>query len=414
MTDLRERFRELEDLPVPDLWDRVADLAAEPGSPRNRRSRVGVAIAASVVVLLAIGVPLLLLGFGSDAEIDHDPVGAGWATVPTHSPWDMPVVDAVQMPGGGFAVLTANPSDLFWSPDGASWYDADAADQLPEFVPIDSDGEGGPTALAVIGDQLAFLDRSGVGVWWGDRQTGIWQFTALDPGEGPGQADLLTMAPSAGELLVIGQVRGPDVLEDPGFEIAVTNEYLAWLVDIADGAAARNSLPIAGPERAEPDTAFAVSFDQRWMVLARRTVWTGDEGWDSRVSVLMSDDGETWAASDPPHGWGSVTSLTAGPSSVIVTTCHFGGDSFWYSTDGVAWSQSSSGPVSHQSAYVDDLGFVTHSGNLWMVSPDGSEWQYPVDLGVTIEPFPKAGERLSAVEEIPFLYNNRLWIWSED
>ena len=73
-------------MPVPELWDRVADLAATaPSRPRRERRRLTVALAAAAVVLIAVGAPLLLIASRDSAEVTgpaESVVSLEWSRIP--------------------------------------------------------------------------------------------------------------------------------------------------------------------------------------------------------------------------------------------------------------------------------------------------------------------------------------------
>ena len=156
----------------------------------------------------------------------------------------------------------------------------------------------------------------------------------------------------------------------------------------------------------------AVWFDGRWILAMQRNVWTDtDEGWVTSTPVVTSTDGRDWTAVESGFPEHSATSISVGPASMIATQCNFGGDSFWYSDDGIDWQVTATAFLGHRSMHVDGLGFLTYyQGSLTAFSPDGLHWQGPpaeltvrrVDTGSDL-----AGTNL-------FVSSNRLMRWSID
>ena len=118
----------------------------------------------------------------------------------------------------------------------------------------------------------------------------------------------------------------------------------------------------------------AAWFGDRWVLAA---------GNSSAVSL----DGVRWSAGQDGAGLTAeeryVTSLTAGPDSIMATTCGgWGPHDAWYSEDGLEWNMVSSLPGPHSGyAYSDELGFVVVSegGERVLMSPDGREWTWTTE-----------------------------------
>lgn len=140
MIDLHERFRsELDEVPVPDLWNRIEYLAeTETVMVRPERSWVFVAVAAAVAALVLIGGPLLLLASANQEE----PV-ADTTTVPQPAP-ELVRVEWFRVP---------HDDAVFGGEGGA------------EMLSIATNGSGF-VAVGLTGD--------GVGDWRGDRNAAAW------------------------------------------------------------------------------------------------------------------------------------------------------------------------------------------------------------------------------------------------
>ena len=418
MTDLRDRFKAYEEIPVPDLWKQVTDLAAgRPAVRQPPRVRVGIASSAAVLALLVVGVPLALFGLStSSGMVEPTPTTLGWESLEVAK---APIASAmVEMPGGGYVALAGDTSDVFWSPNGSDWFDADPNGQLAlaPSVPSGSPVEG--SQMAGTRDSVIIVDQVRQGVWVGDRTTGRWDFIRLEAEDPADALELLTVTTNDRDGLVVARQHGLNTLMIPDSEeplsIPETDGYLAWI--IRNGEAERYRLPTETPEWTVDAHALAVWFNERWTVaLYRGKVMAGDEGWEQRQTLLTSADGGVWSTAEAPDGWGFVTSLTAGPASMIATTCHFGGDSFWYSTDGAVWEHATSAHLGHRSVYVDGLGFVAkHGDSPWVVSAEGREWRSLRQHGVALQTLARDTEGIDGPDARSFVFDSRLWIWSAD
>lgn len=432
MTDLRDRFAQYDEVPVPDLWDRIEDLAAAPLVAKRARPRLLVAFAAAVVVLVAVGGPLLLFGTTGPGEIVAESPAAeawdatGWELNPADGPFTRRIAAVEPVSPGGFIAVTADPGRIFWSPDGVEWFDADPQRQVAQYQPKAADLPSEDDLAAVTGSRVVVLDRADSGVWVGDPKTGDWEPIRLDVVEPGAELELLAVAANDTEALVVAREQGSSLVEVEDAEepssavlsIPVTDRYLAWVVDPRTGTAQAYTLPVPVPEAASDADAVIEWFNGRWViVLGRGNVWAGDDqGWDARQAVLVSPDGASWLAVDAPEEWkgAGLTSLTAGPSSIIATTCHFGGDSFWYSTDGTSWVLSTSDHTGHRSAYIEGLGFIARYESTPMdpapLSADGRTW-HPA---VTLERYRGDTERLAAADGRLIAIDSELWLWSTD
>lgn len=437
MTDLRTRFEAFEDVPVPDLWDRVEALATTTPvtSPRRAAPRFVVAAAAAIAVLLLIGGPFLVGALRestgvADEEAAKAPTGSvvwdttAWEMAPVAGPWEHALIDVERSPDGGVVVATAD-SGVAWTPDGIDWFDADPAGRLTTLQRPTAD-ESQPSnqrAMAVTESRVAILDQALPGVWLGDPATGEWTPIVLAEGEGS-RVELLTIAANSTTVLVVTRHLAPDgiLIQDNEGEVEsralpVTDRYRAWTIDPAARTAAPNPLPLPVPEAASLADAVVEWFHDQWVMVSARNVWTGeDEGWASRTALLTSNNGATWTAGRPPEEWNGAgfTSLSAGPTTMIATTCHFGGDTFWVTTNGSDWEPTTSRHLGHQSTYVEGVGFVvphhTPGEASGFVSPDGRTW----DESVQLEPYRGDVERLATTDGGLIAINNDLLLWSRD
>jgi hypothetical protein len=421
MTDLKERFGQYRNVPVPDLWERITDRALDPATTARRpRPNYLAAVAATVVMLLAVGLPVLLVGLRDSTKvIELNPAESPWEAVAVDPPATDSIVE-IEPLQDGFVALVANPGRVLWTPNGRDWFDADPLGLVDVAPPTATESElGCGCVVATTGELVMMVDKANRGVWTGNHTTGGWEWislTGVDPAE-----DLVLLGITANdrEGLVIASQIGSSTLEidDPEEPLSIpsTGRYLSWT--IRDGEAEQHVLPIATPEWSRGALQLAAWVDRQWIVgLFRGSVWdSSDEGWEERQTLLTSPDGVTWSAFDTPQEWGSPTSLTAGPSGIIATTCHFGGDSFWHSADGSNWTMTTSAHIAHQSGYVDGLGFVvSHEDTPSLISRDGREWQSPSELGVTLQPLASTGEIDNATEGHLFQVGSQLWVWSTD
>ena len=132
MLDLHERFQEYDTVAVPELWDRVSDLAATaPIRPQRKWRRLVVALAAAAIVLLAVGGPLLLIASRDSAEVTEpaDTVvplewsrggegGAAMSSITAGGPGFVAVGTTGDGVGEGWGVRNAA---VWTSPDGITW-----------------------------------------------------------------------------------------------------------------------------------------------------------------------------------------------------------------------------------------------------------------------------------------------------
>ncbi len=411
MTDLQERFQEFDEVPVPDLWERITELAAEaestPGTSLRRR-RLATAVAAAVLVLLVVGLPLLLV-----SGDEPGPIADGWTGVPVAAPALESIADLAAIPSGGFLALTVNPEEVLWTPDAVNWFDADPEGKLSSLGRAEPTVRFEASSVAASKNLIVVLDHDRAGVWIGDRRAEIWRFTALTTSAEADRTRLLTLAAQEDQVLVIGQVLGTELAEGTESELLVTERVVAWVIADATAAINARDLPVPVPAAIDFVEADATSFAGRWLVALTASEWQGVEGWNGSDLILaLTPTG--WVSSPPAQGMGDLTSISGGPSSAVVTTCHFGGDSFWHTTDGVTWAEATNDVTGHLAEYVDGLGFVIHDGAGWYLSQDGSSWQLLSQAGVAVDTYPRSGDVVAAAEGRVFEFNNQLWMWSRD
>ncbi|MEA3510823.1 MAG: hypothetical protein U9R51_05250 [Actinomycetota bacterium] len=420
MTDLHDRFTELDSVSPPDLWGRIEHIAAMQ-APQRQTLKPGalIAVAASLLAVIVIGGPLLVIGSRATPDVEPNPqiVAAQRELTPVDVVWDDSIVDVHALPGGGFVAVATDPGRVFWSPDGVQWFDADPLEQVAPFVPP----RGTMMEVRVLvatADHVLIRDEANTGIWIGSPKVGQWEMIPLDAGDLPNRISLLAIAANDSSVLVVGRSQGSDSfeLDDPEgpLTIPITDRYIAWVIEPDSGAVDHHALPVGHAERAVSIDADANWYGGNWLVVLPREIWTDtEEGWETRTAVLQSPDGALWTVDDLPF---SPTSVTCGSSSVIATECNFGGDTFWYSEDGLTWDTTTSAYLGHRSTYVDGLGFVAGyelpDGVQWVVSADGRVWNESAELGLTFERYPgEDTESITAVEHL-FVFDSELWMWS--
>ena len=268
--------------------------------------------------------------------------------------------------------------------------------------------------------RVAVRNAANNGVWIAAPNTGQWRFVGLPGGEAGERTErVLTLAANDTDVLVVTKTTSqgtvvPTHPEAPE-SIPYVHEYGVWLIDTNDGTTKRRSLQLPASEWVENPTVIASWFDDQWFVAIHRPVWTDtDDGWAISTPVLTSTDGRSWTLTESTFPPTSATSISVGPTGMIATECNFGGDSFWYSEDGINWETTTTSHMGHRSVYVDGLGFLAfYKGEATAYSTDGREWQSTGAAGLTVQSFDGNTDPDPTVGNL-FVVENRLMQWSMD
>lgn len=425
MTDLHERFHsEFDEVPVPDLWNHIEHLAeTEPVTVRPERSRVFVAAAAAVAALVLIGGPLLLLTSANQEEPAADTsttVPEPQALTPVDSPWGETISAVTLVDDGGIVAIASNPDRVSWSPNGVEWFDADPERQVTPLYAWTIQSQFEDRMIVSANGQVAVRNAANNGVWITAPDTGQWRFVGFPGGEAGDRTErVLTLAANDTDVLIVTKATSqgtvvPTHPEAPE-SIPYVHEYAVWLIDSSDGTTERHSLPLPASEWVENPTAIANWFDDQWFIAMHGPVWTdSDDGWVDSTPVLTSIDGRSWTLTESSFPLTSATSISAGPTGMVATECNFGGDSFWYSGDGINWEITTTDHMGHRSVYVDGLGFLTfYKGAATAFSTDGREWQSTGAAGLTLQSSDGSNDPDPTVGNL-FVVENRLMQWSID
>lgn len=422
MIDLHERFRQYDEVPVPDLWDQIENLAeAENVTTEAPRSRAFVALAAVVVALVLIGGPLLLLTSQNSAEpaIDSFPTDLEPRVLTkVDPPWGETVGSLAILGDGGIVAVTSNPDRVLWSPDRVDWFDTDPEGQVLPWQ-LGSEEQRFEDRIIVSTDtHVAIRSATNDGVWIAAPATGQWQHvTATEDEANVIEERILSLAANDSQILVVTQLTSSGVASPTGADapasIPYDHKHRVWLIDTSDGTIEAHTLPPAASVWAENPTAIANWFDGQWLIAMHQYAWTDtDEGWVASTPVLTSANGRSWTIAESTFASDSTTSISVGPAGMIATECNFGGDTFWYSDDGVEWEVTTSGYLGHRSVYVDELGFLTYyKGSPTAFSPDGREWQSPEAAGITLRSYDDPDDLPTTGRNL-FVLGNRLMQWS--
>lgn len=437
MIDLERQIRDYYDrVIIPVTTDEFTQVAIGAQIAR-RRPRVWALATAFVVVLVSVGVAVVLGGEGS-SFVDRSPapppgtaehlsttiggasLSPGWERVAADEPWVESIVDIEAIPSGGFVVIAEAPWSVYWSSDGVDWLDADPQRQVTAYRPGPADGEiTGPQVIAVADDRFVVLDRVNLGVWVGDPRGGAWEHIGFDTADLVTHTDLLAIASNQTQVLVVGAAVGEATLEDETVDpedeplpSQSIDEYPVWVVDLIEDTTRRYALPIdehwGGVENTVADW-----FGQ-WVIYLARSVSGEFEGQSREEILLVSADGVSWTRSAAPDDWEmSLTSLTAGPMKLVATVCHFGGDSFWHSKDGLDWVKVDVSNLGHDSAYSDELGFVATYGDI-LLSEDGQSWRKVAawnDAISGVRFLAASGNKLLVGDGLRDDEEPRLWLW---
>jgi hypothetical protein len=370
-----------------------------------RRRPAWVMVAAAFAGALAVGLVVwLLLPSGPRSIAPATTTGttrAPTTTVPFPPAPTNSVVDMTSLGEGGFAAVATDPDRVIWSPHGIDWYDIDPQHSVAPYRPVGDFPIPHEQAIGGVDGWVVVLDRAETGVWSGSLDTGEWNLIRFDTRNLDGRTDLLTLSTNDTDALVVSRTTTELYVEGDHQE---RHRYTAWVLNPEAGTAEEHTLPI--PEDAQYGWAIAAWYVDRWVL----AVTGGSDG-----ALLSSPDGESWTEStwpfgEPPDYWGSLVSMSVGPDGFIALVCYWGGDSFWYSADGIEWTQTVMEMRGHESAYVENLGFVAGIGDIAAVSVDGRSWLSPSETGVVFERIDSTTE---AVGEV-FVFSDEMWTWSPE
>ena len=438
MIDIERQIHDYYDQIMVPVTDIDVIRNGSPAAPPRR----GVAVLAAGFILALAGIGVAALLMRGTQPIASQPIVTSpssmvshstptslspglrvgtWLEVAVGAPWIESIVDVAALPDGGFIAASTDPWQLQWSPDGLEWFNADPERAVSEYRPGPEDGgRAGPNLLAVVSDQVVVLDRDAVGVWIGRPVSGTWTSLPLDTSDLRENVELLSVASSDSEAIVIAQTYGSARYEpepDPGDEqvsMPVIDQYLMWVVDPAAGTATRYPLPVSPTQGQGVTNAAAFSFHDQWIILLSGWIVTDDDSAALNL-MLATSDGVSWEETTSAEDAGfAVTSLTAGLESVIATECNFGGDTFWYSQDGLEWSKSTTAYLGHHSTFSTELGFIIASGDL-LSSDDGLEWRTlyadPPLSGITH--LTASGNKLLVKDGLRDDEEPHLWLWTD-
>jgi hypothetical protein len=335
-------------------------------------------------------------------------------------PWGETVSAVALLGDGGIVAITSNPDRVFWSPDRVDWFDADPDRRVTPWSLRPEARQFEDRIIVSTNGHVAVRSEANDGVWIAAPETGQWQLVEFPSNEsGDRTVRVLSLAANDTEVLVVTHLTSTGVVLPTGLEapasIPYIHEYAVWLIDTSDGTIEDLALPLPASEWTENPMAVANWFNGQWVVAIHRQVWTDtDEGWVTSTPVVTSSDGRSWTIAESNFPPDSATSISTGPAGIIATECNFGGDSFWYSEDGINWEVTTTDYLGHRSVYVDGLGYLTYyKGSPTAFSPDGREWQSPADAGLTVHSFDGTSDPDPTVGNL-FVVENRLKQWSID
>lgn len=415
MIDLHERFKEYDEVPVPELWDRITDLAATaPRRPRRERPRLLIAAAAAVVALVVIGGPLLLIAsrdsaapvVSSDAldnlewsRVPHDHAvfggedGAEMASIAAGGPGFV----AVGVTGDGVGDLGVRNAAVWTSPDGIAWSRVPHDDAVfgsdgdQEMVSVTAGGPG----LVAVGYRFDEPGRPGVypGVWTSPDGITWSPAPANQEGFGDGKAAMTSVTAGGPGLVAVG--------EDAWSAAVWTSpDGVTWTRIPHDPAVFGTGL--VGNDLWVPQTAMrdVIVGGPGLVAVGEEGVWGGSENGVDHEStgvavVWASSDGVTWTR--VPHdedvfggeGFQKMSGVATGGSGLVAVgefeLDNTGRAQVWNSPDGYTWSRvpyddAIFGPdpaLDADRAMTDvatlDSGLIAVGTGTW-ISPDGHTW----------------------------------------
>ena len=416
MTDLHERFREYDEVPVPELWDRVADLAATPPSrDRPERPRLLVVVAAAVVVLLVVGGPLLLIqsqDSTSPFDFSEASVTMEWSRIPhddaVFGGEGGAEMHSIATDGSGFVAVGQaghGVGEFEGVRNGAAWFSSDGITWSR--VPHDPEifgGDGAQEILSVaaagpgyvaVGYRFDEPGRPGVypGVWT-SPDGATWSAVTFDEDAfGFWGAAMTSVTKGGPGLVAVGQ---------DGWSAAVwtSPDGVNWTRVPHDAAILGTGL--VGNDLWVPQTAMrdVIEGGPGLVAVGEEGVWGGSENGTVYEStgiavVWTSPDGVTWTR--VPHdeevfggaGFQKMSRVTLGGTGFVAVgefeLDNTGRALVWNSPDGYTWSR-----VPHDEAIFGpdpaldadrpmtdvatlDSGLIAVGTGTW-TSPDGYIW----------------------------------------
>jgi hypothetical protein len=402
-------------------------MTNEPATPTTPTTVTDAAVPTTVGVeqstAIAVSQGSPMVGVDPDVFLDT------WRQVAVGEPWIKSIVDIEALPDGGFVAVTSEPDpwSVVWSPDGIEWHDGDPQRHVPGFSAWIDINE--PRSVEATVDQVVLLDQANVGVWVGDPKMGEWELIRLDTSGFDGRWGTMAMAANDSEALIIASKED----QAAGDEGVPTSQIVIWLADTFQRTSTRISLPVT--THPVGSDALIEWFNDRWIMMVPKGVADPDG-----CSVWMSLDGTSWTETALPDRlaeWCG-SSLTAGPSGLVVTRSSWGGDDFWFSPDGVDWELAYDRSAVAKSTYSETLGYVIEvtidydpesqdekpagdshmvetiltstDGDAIMVSTDGKTWH----LAGPARP-KYGGDLLLAASDGSLLVRDdlfRLWLWT--
>jgi Tol biopolymer transport system component len=149
MTDLQERFRELDRLDAPEMWPEVIHRGPRPSTdhPVSRRRRMGVAVVALSVAFAGLSLAVEAFHGGSPPVVAPTGSVSNGKIAYSRLSDGRYVIDTVNADGTSNATLIGVPGDAFhpaWSPDGHRiLFDVQADGGQMQIFVAEDDGSGG-------------------------------------------------------------------------------------------------------------------------------------------------------------------------------------------------------------------------------------------------------------------------------
>jgi hypothetical protein len=356
MTDLREQFAGFREVDVPELWDRIEDMAAVPivQQPARRWRPVTAALGAAALVLLLIGGVTWLLQSGSLDPVSDEPV-------PTLAPETLPTIvvsapDDAPAPTGAPLVTEAPVTSI----------------SVPTSPPVSAPVQPVPTDPPFEGPRPVALTRT---VW--PESPPVEPPSTAPPGS-------ITTVPNVLDVEDWREAR--DMLEQAGFVVVV--ELVFEILEHREGPNVE-----AGISHIDP--------------------WPGDEviAGSTITLVVYADSAESWdlSGAKPRGAWTTFTEDDGLASDCVSAGIDVAPDgSVWSGcTDGLSHFDGTSWSVVRDDLVCQSLA-VGPGGDVWVVACDA-------DGDVTVLRFADDGwtEYLSAPQaDIAIAPDGTVWIGS--